>query len=185
MTRQQAGGAGAHDLAPRPRGECACRLNRCDNGAVPVNGESVEQRIERLSTACRAALSRLDRLPIAAVFLYGSALGSGFRADSDVDVAVLDDAEGRLSWADQARLMDALERATKQGVDLRMLRDSSIAHQAHVLEEGLLVWPLEPLRAVDDYSRELLAVARSDRERMGRDWTALLARLSNGPVTRR
>jgi predicted nucleotidyltransferase len=61
-----------------------------------------------------------------AVFLYGSALDRLFRPDSDLDVAVLDDKQHPLSWPDQARLMDALERTTGRGVDLRMLRESSL-----------------------------------------------------------
>jgi len=149
---------------------------------MKASDESSGQRIERLSSACREVLSRLH-LPVAAVFLYGSALGEGFRPDSDVDVAVLDDKEG-LSWGDQARLMDALERSIRRGVDLRMLRESTPPHQAHVVEKGLLVWPPEPGPAVEDYTRGLLAAARRGRQRTKREWSALLARFS-GPAAHR
>lgn len=143
---------------------------------MKASDETLGQRIERLSSACREVLSHLH-LPVAAVFLYGSALGEGFRPDSDLDIAVLDGEEG-LSWGDQARLMDALERATRCGVDLRMLRESTPSHQAHVVEEGLLVWPPEPGPAVEDYTRGLLAVARGS-QRTKREWNALLARFSS------
>jgi sorbitol-specific phosphotransferase system component IIC len=41
----------------------------------------VQERVEQLSATCRAVLSRFDALPITAVFLYGSALTSGFRGN--------------------------------------------------------------------------------------------------------
>jgi predicted nucleotidyltransferase len=146
---------------------------------------AVQDRIETLAATCRAVLARFDALPITAVFLYGSALTSGFRADSDVDIAVLDDGEKRLSWPDQARLMDALERATGHALDLRMLRDSSLSHQANVLEQGLLLWPLVEPPAVKSYSREILAAAREEHLRVARDWSVLLARLAGSVAARR
>lgn len=147
--------------------------------------DAVQERVEQLSASCRTVLSRFEALPITAVFLYGSALTASFRADSDVDIAVLDDGQERLSWPDQARLMDALERATGHGLDLRMLRDSSLSHQAHVLEQGLLLWPLVERPAVKSYSREVLAAARKEHQRLRRDWSGLLARLSDSVATRR
>jgi predicted nucleotidyltransferase len=77
-----------------------------------------------------------------AAILYGSSLGPSFRVDSDIDIALLDDAEDRLSWRDQAEVMDLLERALKRGVDLRMLRDGSPSYQAHVLKRSPRSKPL-------------------------------------------
>jgi predicted nucleotidyltransferase len=150
-----------------------------------LRADAVQERVEQLSAICRAVLSRFDVLPVTAVFLYGSALTSGFRADSDVDIAVLDDGQERLSWRDQARLMDALERATGHGLDLRMLRDSSLSHQAYVVEQGLLLWPLVESPAVKSYSREVLTAAQEEHQRTLRSWSVLLARLSGSVATTR
>jgi predicted nucleotidyltransferase len=46
-----------------------------------------------------------------AAILYGSSLGPSFRPDSDIDVAILDETDHRLSWQEQARLMDLGEAA--------------------------------------------------------------------------
>lgn len=65
----------------------------------------MSDRVEDLAATFRQVLSRSSALPLRAVFLYGSVLGPGFRADRDIDLAVLVDAADRLSWGDQARLM--------------------------------------------------------------------------------
>jgi predicted nucleotidyltransferase len=83
-----------------------------------------QARIHELTSACQEALRHRTPANVLAVFLYGSVLGEGFRLDSDVDVAVLDRSDERLTWTEQARLMDLLERATGHGIDLRMLRDA-------------------------------------------------------------
>jgi len=144
-----------------------------------------QERIEALAASLRPVLSQLSGLPVRAVFLYGSILGTGFRPDSDVDLAVLDDADDRLSWEDQARLMDALERAIGYGLDLRMLRESSLSHQAHVLEQGLLLWWREPREEVEGYAREVRAAVEEERERVQEAWSALLLKLSGSAASRR
>ncbi len=96
--------------------------------------------VEGLAAACRSILERWRDRGIIAGFLYGSILGSRHRSDSDVDIALLDRADRRLGWADQSRLMDELERAIGMTVDLRMLRDTPLSHQVHVLRKGRPVW---------------------------------------------
>jgi predicted nucleotidyltransferase len=98
----------------------------------------ISRRIEELAVALRKVLAGGSPEGIQAIFLYGSALSRLFRPDSDIDIAVLDSPEQPLDWHAQARLMDALERAIGRNVDLRLLRQSSPAHQAHVLERGTL-----------------------------------------------
>ncbi|MES1240061.1 MAG: nucleotidyltransferase domain-containing protein [Acidobacteriota bacterium] len=135
------------------------------------------ERIEALVGACREVLRSEGSDRIEAVFLYGSSLDDGFRPDSDVDLAVLDDGKDRLSWRDQARLMDALERATGKGVDLRMLRESSPSHQAHVLERGRLVWSRDS-GVVEGYALDLRSAAKAERDRAESEWPRMLRRLA-------
>jgi predicted nucleotidyltransferase len=135
-----------------------------------------DQRIEALLMASREVfLESPDSLR--AVILYGSSLGPGFRSDSDIDFAVLDEAEDRLSWREQARLMDLLERTLKRGVDLRMLRDGSPSYQVHVLEHGRLVWERQP-GALERYARESLPALQADRRRSEQEWPRALSRLA-------
>jgi predicted nucleotidyltransferase len=150
---------------------------RKKDSATVAEAAEVAERIETLVAACRDVLRKEGSDKIQAVFLYGSSLGRGFRPDSDVDLAILDGSGERLSWSDQSRLMDALERATGQPVDLRILRDSSPSHQAHVLEEGRLVWSRDP-DFVEDYSRELRSAAQAERDRAESEWPRTLSRLA-------
>lgn len=145
----------------------------------------MQDRIKELAATSQQVLSQFPTSSLQAVFLYGSVLGAGFRADSDVDIAVLDDADDRLSWGDQARLMDALERATGHGVDLRMLRESSLSHQAHVLEQGRLLWWREPREEVERYAREVRAAVEEESERVEQAWSSLLLKLTGPAATRR
>jgi predicted nucleotidyltransferase len=151
---------------------------------MPIFERAIQDRVEELAATFRQALSQFHTLPIRAVFLYGSVLGPGFRADSDIDLAVLDDADDRLSWGDQARLMDALERATCHGVDLRMLWESSLSHQAHVLEQGRLLWWREAREDVERYALEVRAAVVEDRGRVEQAWSSLLLRLTGSAATR-
>ena len=152
---------------------------------MAISKGTPEERIEDLAANLRRVLSQLSALPFRAVFLYGSVLGTSFRADSDVDLAVLDDAEERLSWEDQARLMDTLERATGRALDLRMLRETSLAHQAHVLEQGRLLWWREPKGELERYAREVRAAAEDERERVQEAWSRLLVKLAGSAASRR
>ncbi|HEX9945403.1 MAG TPA: nucleotidyltransferase domain-containing protein [Thermoanaerobaculia bacterium] len=142
-----------------------------------------DPKIERLVSLCREVLDREDLAGVRAVFLYGSALGRLFRSDSDVDIALLDCEDNPLTWSQQARLTDALERATGHGVDLRMLRESSPSHQAHVLEHGRLVWARDP-DVVERYTRKALAASRQARERSEREWPQVLDRLAGLAASR-
>jgi predicted nucleotidyltransferase len=144
----------------------------------------MQDRVEEFTVTFRQVLSESSTLPLRAVFLYGSVLGPGFRADSDIDLAVLDDADDRLSWGDQARLMDSLERATGHGLDLRMLRESSLSHQAHVLEQGRLLWWREPRGEVERYAREVRAAVEEERERVEQAWSSLLLKLTGSAARR-
>ncbi|PYQ57261.1 MAG: hypothetical protein DMF53_23200 [Acidobacteria bacterium] len=120
---------------------------------------------------------------ILAVFLYGSALSRLFRSDSDLDIAVLDSPENPLDWSAQAKLMDRLERATGHGVDLRMLRESSLSHQAHVFDGGRLVWMRDPAE-VERFVREARAAARQGRAGSESQWSQTLDRLARTAAAR-
>lgn len=137
---------------------------------------SIDPRVDALVAAGRK-IFRENSGRVLAVILYGSALGPHFRTDSDVDFAILDGARERLSWRDQARYMDLLERALKRGVDLRMLRDGSPSYQMHVLEHGRLVWEREE-GTLGQYARKVLPALRATRERALQEWPLVLSRLA-------
>lgn len=139
--------------------------------------DSTLRRIEELSAALRRVAEKGKPSGVLAVFLYGSALSRLFRSDSDLDVAILDSRENPLDRQGQAKLMDDLERATGRGVDLRLLRASSPSHQAHVIEQGLMVWTKDP-GEVAGYTREILETAHRAHERSALQWSQLLARLA-------
>jgi predicted nucleotidyltransferase len=138
--------------------------------------ELIAERIERLIAACADTL-KASPTSVRAVFLYGSSLDRLFRPDSDLDIAVLDRPQTPLTWSEQARLMDGLERATGRAVDLRMLRESSLAHQAHVLEHGRILW-MRDSGEVERYSRDVLAAAREAHEQSKQEWPRALERLA-------
>ena len=141
--------------------------------------ETLHEPVNTLIAAGRETLRALDLPALQAAILYGSALGQGWRLDSDLDIAILDSADDRLSWREQAKLMDMLERATGRSVDLRMLRDLSVSHQAHVLESGRLLWARETQgEALEDYRREVLAAAQAQRAELDQEWPQLLGRLT-------
>lgn len=140
-------------------------------------GNTAAERIERIFEACRTVLTSGDPQGVDALFLYGSALGPFFRTDSDVDIAVLDREDNPLSWNEQARLMDALERALGRGVDLRMLRAGSPSYQAYVIEQGRLAWTRDNA-AVERFIPEALSAARRAQERSKREWPRVLDRLA-------
>ncbi len=139
--------------------------------------DRLQERIRELTLACQEALLHGTPSNVQAVFLYGSALGPGFRPDSDVDIAVLDRTGDRLIWNEQARLMDLLERATGHGIDLRMLRDSPLSHQVNVLESGIRLLAGDPTEA-DRYRRETLESWRRQAHPNEEEWTSTLRRLA-------
>ena len=96
--------------------------------------------MDALVSTCRSVLRSWGDRGVLAGYLYGSVLGSRFREDSNIDIAVLDSESRRLDWAEQSLLMVELERAVGRPVDLRMLRDCSTSHQAHVFENGIELW---------------------------------------------
>lgn len=136
-----------------------------------------DSRVETLVRLCREVLEQEDLAQIKALFLYGSSLTPLFRSDSDIDIALLDSEDSPLTWSEQARLMDSLERATGHVIDLRMLRDSSLSHQAHVLEHGRLIWARDE-GEVDRYARTTLEAARQTRQVSEREWPRVLDRLA-------
>ena len=129
--------------------------------------------------ACSAALEGIDRAGIIAVLVYGSALGRHVRPDSDLDVAVLDRPESPATDATLARMMDAIERRTGREVDLRRIADLSLSHQAHVLEQGQLVWIADP-QAFEATCRAVLRLNAEQRPDLDRAWPELLERLRRG-----
>ncbi len=143
-------------------------------------GDRLKTRVHELALTCQEALRDPMSAKVEAIFLYGSALGDGFRLDSDVDVAVLDRWDERLTWVEQARLMDHLERATGAGIDLRMLRDGLLSYQVNVLETGLRIWAGDPA-AADRYQREVLASWRRHAPPSESEWSAALYRLAALP----
>ncbi|HET9212190.1 MAG TPA: nucleotidyltransferase domain-containing protein [Thermoanaerobaculia bacterium] len=138
---------------------------------------AISQRVEEVAGVIRRISEIESRGKILAVFLYGSALTRLFRPDSDLDIAVLDIPESPLDWSAQAKLMDRLERETGHGVDLRMLRESSLSHQAHVIDEGRMVWTRDPAE-VERYVREARAAARQGRAGSESRWSQTLDRLA-------
>ena len=139
--------------------------------------DNLQAWIRELTLSCQEALLHGTPANVQAVFLYGSALGSGFRPDSDIDIAVLDRSDDRLTWTEQARLMDLLEKATGRGIDLRMLRDSPLSHQVNVLENGIRLWAGDPTEA-DRYRRETLESWRRQAHPNEKEWASTLRRLA-------
>ncbi|MFL6260324.1 MAG: nucleotidyltransferase domain-containing protein [Thermoanaerobaculia bacterium] len=144
---------------------------------------AVARRIDEIAAIVRRISEIESAGKILAVFLYGSALSRLFRPDSDLDVAVLDSPESPLDWSAQAKLMDRLERATGYGVDLRMLRESSLSHQAHVINQGQMVWTKDPAEA-ERYVRETLTAARQTRASFESRWSQTLGRLAKAAAAR-
>ncbi|MFL6231925.1 MAG: nucleotidyltransferase domain-containing protein [Thermoanaerobaculia bacterium] len=138
---------------------------------------AVARRIDEIAAIVRRVSEIESAGKILAVFLYGSALSRLFRPDSDLDVAVLDSPESPLDWSAQAKLMDSLERATGHGVDLRLLRESSLSHQAHVIDQGRMVWTRDPAE-VERYIRETRTAARQGRAGSESRWAQTLDRLA-------
>lgn len=135
------------------------------------------ERLSRLVAVCQRVLSEWDHDGIQAAFLYGSVLGESWRADSDIDIALLDSSERRLNWREEAQVMDAFERATGLAVDLRLLRDCTLSHQAHILTEGLLLWKRDD-EAVKNDKRSVLRDYAENRVRAANQWRSLLDRLA-------
>jgi len=136
----------------------------------------IEKRVEALLEASRKVFLE-SPLALRAAILYGSSLGPGFRSDSDIDIAVLDDAQAPLGWREQAQLMDQLERSLKRGVDLRILRDGSPSHRLHALQQGLVIWERQP-GDLDRYLSEVLPESQAAHERTTQEWPHTLHRLA-------
>jgi predicted nucleotidyltransferase len=135
---------------------------------------------ERLSRSVAEGVKALpDRssASVLAIFLYGSALEPTFRTDSDLDIAVLDRADSRLAWKEQARLMDHLERATGRNVDLRMLRDCSLSLQVEVLNRGVSLWIADE-EEVARYRHEALSSWERQPHPDQAAWSSALRRLA-------
>jgi predicted nucleotidyltransferase len=144
---------------------------------------AVTRRSEEIAAIVQHAAQSWSQEGVVAMFLYGSALDRLFRPDSDLDIAVLDSLEHPMSWSDQARFMDTLERATGRGVDLRLLRESSLSHQAHVIEQGRIVWTRDP-GAVERYTRDFRTAAHQAREGSELRWSQTLDRLAKTTAAR-
>jgi predicted nucleotidyltransferase len=141
------------------------------------SGKEEQGRVEDLLAACRDALRQLDFPQVMAAYVYGSVLTDGLRLDSDLDVAILDQPENPLGFPDQARLMDALERATGHNVDLRMLRELNPSHSAHVLATGRLVSEPAQSEDMERFRRQVNATARAHKAEVERAWPRLLGSL--------
>ena len=130
----------------------------------------------RVITACRRVLESWRGEGIMALYVYGSILGPRHRSDSDVDLAVLDRPKQPLGWAGQSVLMDEIERAIQMPVDLRMLRDCTLSHQAHIVQHGAIVW-IADQAAVDEYTHDVLTRYENQRESRNRVWSSTLQEL--------
>lgn len=135
-----------------------------------------DDRVRAITEKCRRFFaSRRDRR-IVASFLYGSVLTEAWRSDSDVDVAVLDQAQDRLPWSEQAVLMDELERVTGFPIDLRMVRDCLISHQALILTQGSSLWVSEPL-ILEAFRKSVLDDFHERSPNLHETWVTLLESL--------
>lgn len=132
---------------------------------------------KEVTAACGRVLEQWRGRGVAAVYIYGSILGPRHRADSDVDVAVLDLEQQPLNWAGQSRLMDDLERAVGKPIDLRMLRSCVISLQAHILERGKPIWVEHPAVA-DDYAKDVRKKYETLREKNQKAWSSTLRGLA-------
>jgi predicted nucleotidyltransferase len=150
---------------------------------VDTTDTIVARRTDEMATVIRRISESESAGKLLAVFLYGSVLSRLFRFDSDLDIAVLDSPERPLDWSAQAKLMDRLERATGHGVDLRMLRESSLSHQANVIDEGRMVWTRDPAE-VERYVRETRAAAHQGRADSESRWSQILDRLARTAAER-
>ena len=136
----------------------------------PLDGKSLVE-------VCREVVRAWQDSRILAVYLYGSTVRGNTRPDSDLDVAILDSAE-RISRVDEARFMDSLERVVHRPVDLRMIRDCSLSHQAHVFQQGTLIWTVNE-HAVKSYWDGLLAAYTDEVQLSQRHWQSFLERLAD------
>lgn len=137
------------------------------------------KRVNRLVELCQFLLKRWPDKRIVSVHLYGSALGSRYRADSDLDVSVLDQAADRLPFDGQSLLMDQLERATGYPVDLRMLRDEAVSFQQHVLNRGTVIW-IADKAALEEFTCDTREQSRKCSAGTATAWPATLRRLAHG-----
>ena len=129
------------------------------------------------AAVCGQIFGRWQGRGIVAAYLYGSILGPRRRRDSDVDLAVLDSSQERLSWADQSKLMDELERALGQPVDLRMLRDCALSHQAHILQRGQPIWT-ENHAEMAEYARAIEMKYEGQQEQRRQAWSSVLRKFA-------
>lgn len=139
--------------------------------------DTIQTRVRRLIAVCQDSLRGGMPGNIQALFLYGSVLEPAFRPDSDIDIAVLDPPDNRLSWKEQARLMDLFERATGHGVDLRMLRDNPLSYQVNVLERGRRFWVADSAEA-ERYERDVRSSWSRLAHQEDQAWSEALSRLS-------
>ena len=104
-----------------------------------AEGNQIQADRERcLEACCEFFRSRNDSRLLAA-FACDSVLGAYWRPDSDIDIAVLERDGSSLPWSDQDLLLDELERATRRGIDLRLMKDCEIRHQGKILRSGVLL----------------------------------------------
>lgn len=134
----------------------------------------------KLADLCRQTVQTWQDDRVLAVYLYGSAVQGNARPDSDVDVALLDSQDDRISAADEARFMDSLERATGRPVDLRMLRDCSPSHQAHILEHGILISAANS-QTVERYRKDFFQIYGERLRVPPGSWKDFLVRLAEKP----
>ncbi len=118
-----------------------------------------------------------EDLRILSAYVYGSVLGKRHRPDSDVDIAILDRDDAPLDRSEQAEIMDALERAIRWPVDLRMLREGSPSYQAHVLKTGRQVLELDP-QAAREFASRVFSASQAQAQHIEADWAKLLQSLA-------
>ena len=126
---------------------------------------------------CTKVFEEWSEPQVMAAWLYGSALGVRHRADSDVDIAVLDSPGNPLPWSAQCSLMDALERASGWPVDLRMVREGSYSFQFHVLTEGRQLW-ISDVDVVQRYVDSLQSMYEEEHRARAGLWRDTLRHLS-------
>ncbi len=77
-----------------------------------------------------------DRADVAAVYLFGSTVGAGFSAHSDIDIGVLYNSGCSPSWGDHLRDQVELSDRLQREVDLVSLNQASPILGYQVLKPG-------------------------------------------------
>jgi predicted nucleotidyltransferase len=82
---------------------------------------------------------------VQAAYVLGSAAADRLRPDSDIDVAILPSARGRLSIEERLALTAELTRIFGRTVDLGVLSTANVVYAKEAVTSGKLVYERDPL----------------------------------------